>query len=142
MTYIVEFTTLPESRGLSCLQVACMYPHVVMTPVQTGLALQTHLKRSHYPPITEIHTPLPEFQNMLNMCSTVTHSLQDTLTDMQKSFSITCLGLRVYDNSHAYKLHYPHVALLCYIVSIFTSNTTFYNFMLSDELVSADKIPF
>jgi len=50
--------------------------------------------------ITEIHTQLPEFQNMMNTCSTVTHLLQDTLTDMQKPFSITYLGLRVYDNSH------------------------------------------
>ena len=44
MTYKVEFTTLPESRGLSCLQLACMYPHVVMAHVQTGRALQIEMK--------------------------------------------------------------------------------------------------
>ena len=49
MTYTAEFTTLPESRGLSCLQVAYMYPHVVMTRVQTGWALQTDLKEITLP---------------------------------------------------------------------------------------------
>ena len=44
MTYIVEFTTLPESQGTSCLHVAYMYPHVVMARVQTGRALQIDLK--------------------------------------------------------------------------------------------------
>jgi hypothetical protein len=49
MTYIVEFTALPESRGLSCLQVAYMYPHVVMTRVQIGWTLHTDLKENTLP---------------------------------------------------------------------------------------------
>jgi hypothetical protein len=79
---------------------------------------------------------------MLNTCSTVTHLLQDTLTDMQKPFSATCLGLRVYHTSHTYSLHNPHVDSLCYILSIFTPITTFYNSLLSDKLVSVEKLPF
>jgi len=100
MTYIVEFTTPPVSRGLSCLQVASMYPHVVMTRVQTGWSLQTDLKEITLPScygnsytVTRVPDHVERVFNSHTFTPTHTHRHVKTLSTRR-------LELRVYDNSH------------------------------------------
>jgi hypothetical protein len=72
------------------------------------------------------------------------HIYSKTHTQTCKNHSPSRVWGFVFTITHAYSLwvYNPHVDSLCYIASIFKPITRFYNFLLSDELVSAEKLQF
>ena len=104
MTYIVEFTTLPVSRGLSCLQVAYMYPRDEMARLQTGRTLQIKMKKitlhrcyKNSYTVTRVPEHVEHVFNGHTFAPRHTHR-------HAKPFSTICLWLRVYNNSYTYSL--------------------------------------